>query len=116
MINKDLIVSHSGDCTALYNYYLSDLAEYRVYVPDGEYEVELFFLEPEDLGPGERVFNVLLNGKIVLRNLDLAKTYGFVKAVSSCFLASVTGNQGLKISFEKIAGEPVLCAIRVKKI
>jgi len=115
MLNKDLIAVHSGDRTPLYNYYLNDLAGYRVDVPDGDYRVELFFLEPEELGAGERVFTVLINGQPVWRNLDLAETYGFVKAVSRCFSVSVTANKGLNIAFEKITGEPVLCGMRVIK-
>jgi hypothetical protein len=38
--------------------------------------VRLHFAEPEDLEPGERVFDVRLQGKPVLESLDIAKATG----------------------------------------
>jgi len=40
------------------------------------YSVRLSFAEPEDLKPGERIFNVSLQGKEVLKDFDIAKEAG----------------------------------------
>ena len=41
--------------------------------PDPGYTVRLYFAEPTDVGQGERVFDVALQGKTVLRDFDIAK-------------------------------------------
>lgn len=40
------------------------------------YTVRLYFAEPEDLAPGERVFDVHLQGKAVLRRFDVVASAG----------------------------------------
>ena len=40
------------------------------------YRVRLYFAEPTDVGPGERVFDVALQGEIVLRDFDVVKQAG----------------------------------------
>ena len=116
MINKDLIAVHSWDLTPLFNYYLEGIQEYRIDIPDGQYEVELYFTEPEYLRIGERIFNVSINENLVFNQLDLAKKYGVNKAVSRSFITTCINNTGIVVKFEKIASEPLLCAVRVRKI
>ncbi len=38
--------------------------------------MRLYFAEPEDCRPGERVFDVVIQGKRVLRNFDIVKSAG----------------------------------------
>jgi hypothetical protein len=40
------------------------------------YTVRLHFVEPDNLGPGERVFDVALQGKVVLNEFDIAREAG----------------------------------------
>jgi hypothetical protein len=40
---------------------------------NGNYRVKLHFMEPENLKAGQRVFDVALQGKTMLRRLDIAK-------------------------------------------
>ncbi len=40
------------------------------------YTVRLHFAEPEDIGPGERVFSVALQARTVLRDLDIVRETG----------------------------------------
>jgi len=116
MVKKDFIILHSGKNTPIYNYYQSDIESYRLNVPDGDYEVELCFAEPEDLEINERVFSISINKELVLKKLDLVKEYGFIKAVSKCFVITTSNGSGIDITFEKIYGKPILNALRVKKI
>jgi|UniRef100_UPI003783DBD8 outer membrane protein assembly factor BamB len=48
----------------------------KVDYPPLAHTVRLHFSDPDQLPPGERVFNVLLQGKAVLKNFDLAKEGG----------------------------------------
>ncbi len=43
---------------------------------NGDYKVKLHFMEPEDIGAGARVFDVALQGKTVLNELDVALDAG----------------------------------------
>src|SRR5579871_5224589 len=40
------------------------------------YTVRLHFVEPDAIAPGERVFDVALQGNVVLRDFDVAKEAG----------------------------------------
>jgi hypothetical protein len=44
--------------------------------PEGRYTVRLMFAEPEEIRPGQRVFDVQLQGKTVLERLDVAAAAG----------------------------------------
>ena len=44
--------------------------------PKPTYTVRLYFAEPDELKPGERVFDVLLGGRKVLENFDVAAAAG----------------------------------------
>jgi beta-galactosidase len=113
MFNKDLAILHSAD-TPLYFDYRSGLEGYRFDVPDGEYELELLFAEP-GAEPGARVFDVGVNGRAVVRGLDLAAQYGVAEAVPLRFAASARGGQGVTVTFGATAGQPILNAIRLRK-
>jgi beta-galactosidase len=88
-------------------------------VPDGEYLVELYFIEPW-LGTGcgmdctgWRLFDVAVNGKTVLKDVDLWKEAGHDAAIKKTVVAKVTGGQ-LQISFPRVAsGQAVISAIAI---
>ena len=114
MFNKDIPITSTSQ-TPLYFTYRSGIKEYRVDVPDGTYDVELLFAEPLHLAPGERVFQVAIDGRTVLPRLDLAMRSGVARATPITFTTSVADGQGLSISFRPIHGDPILNAIRVRK-
>ncbi len=82
--------------------------------PAGSYTVRLHFAEPEDLRPGERVFDVALQGEPVLKDFDIAKTAaGRLRAVVREFKGiMVVGT--LRVDLAPSAGTPVLCGIEVR--
>jgi len=43
------------------------------------YRLKLHFMEPENLKAGQRVFDVALQGKTILRDLDITKEAGGVR-------------------------------------
>ena len=83
--------------------------------PEKTYSVLLYFSEPDSLKPGERVFDVALQDKIVLKNVDLAKTtgknQGLVKRFEGVDIADV-----LKITLQKSPGstrQPILSGVEL---
>ena len=103
-------------------------------VPDGFYELTLHFAElisdkekvelaynldsnseKEDLN-SDRVFDVLVNGKVILENFNLAKDYGTEKAVSIKIKQLIENKEGITISFKSIKGEPILNAVELRKV
>jgi hypothetical protein len=80
------------------------------------YTVRLHFAEPESAQPGERVFDVLLQGKKALEDLDIAKETGgsyrgLIKEVRGVL---VTGE--LDVRFAQAPGSqrrPLICGIEV---
>jgi hypothetical protein len=93
--------------------------KYYFPVPDGEYLVELYFIESW-LGTGGgmdctgwRLFDVAVNGNTVLKNLDIWKETGHDGALKKTVKAKITGGQ-LVISFPHVAsGQAVISAIAI---
>ncbi len=77
------------------------------------YTVRLYFLEPNEKQPGERVFDVSLQGKPVLRELDVVKeAEGVNRAIVKEFkgvLATTTVNIDLKA----ITGRTLLSGVEI---
>ncbi|MES2894267.1 MAG: malectin domain-containing carbohydrate-binding protein [Bacteroidota bacterium] len=91
-------------------------------VPDGEYLVELFFIEPW-LGTGGglnctgwRLFDVAINEQVVLNDLDIWKLAGHDKALKKSMKVKINGGQ-LSISFPTVAsGQAVISAIAISTL
>jgi beta-galactosidase len=88
-------------------------------VPDGEYLVELYFIEPW-FGTGGgidckgwRLFDVAINNKTVLKDVDIWSEVGHHAALKKTVRATVTGGM-LTISFPRVAsGQAVISAIAI---
>lgn len=88
-------------------------------VQDGEYLVELYFAEPW-LGKGGgmdctgwRLFDVALNGNVVLKDLDIWKEAGPCAALKKTVKARITGGV-LTVHFPRVAaGQALISAIAV---
>jgi len=116
------------DIDPVFQTFLVGVTDYQLDVPDGDYQVELYFTEPfskerrlkpeEQCGTdsdGERVFDVLLNNVGVLKNLNLAQQFGEQQAVKEAFNTTAVGS-GISIHFIPVKGEPVLCGIVIRKL
>ncbi|HEY1339095.1 MAG TPA: malectin domain-containing carbohydrate-binding protein [Bryobacteraceae bacterium] len=67
---------------------------YQFTVPNGPYTVNLKFAEVSMTGPGQRMFNVAINGATVLFNFDIfAQAGGALMALDKPFSVNVTGGQ-----------------------
>lgn len=96
--------------------------KYEFPVPDGDYRVELYFTEPwYGAGGGMdctgwRVFDIAVNGKTEIENLDIWKEAGYDRALKKTINVHVTSGQ-LQISFpHTLSGEAVISAIAISTL
>lgn len=115
----------------LFQTFVEGIQSYRFDVKQALYEVEICFTEPNrrtreepliynfemgmetDLGAGERVFSVEINGKRVLYDLNLARQYGPLRAATYRFRIFAEGDEGINVKFVPREGDPVLSGISV---
>lgn len=88
---------------------------YAFPVLPGVYQIRLLFAETQVRKEGERVFDVLINGKKVLDHLDvLQEAGGFDKAVDRTFRDIQPDAQGqIRIQFISSTQNAKICAIEV---
>lgn len=99
--------------------YGKDKIVYEFPLPDGEYFVELYFIEPW-LGigggtnaKGMRLFDVAINGKTVINDLDIWSEAGTNTALKKTVKAKISGGRMI-ISFpESKSGQAVVSAIAI---
>jgi len=96
--------------------------KYQFPIPDGDYKVDLFFTEPwYGVGGGMdctgwRLFDVAVNNKTVIKDLDIWKEAGCDNALKKTITVHVTGGQ-LEISFpHAAAGEAIISAIAISTL
>jgi len=109
------------------------IKQFKLDVPDGEYELVLHFAElvggetKEALAYNldnnhkkeieeQRIFNVTINNVLFLEQLNLAKDFGYTKAVEKKTRLTIQNGKGISVEFNEIIGKPVLNAIQLRKI
>nr|WP_321487052.1 malectin domain-containing carbohydrate-binding protein [uncultured Draconibacterium sp.] len=120
-----------SDCDPLYQTFVEGISSYRFDVPNGKYKLTLCFQEyisrekKDDLiynfstnntdeeADEPREFDILVNGKEVVKNLNLEQNYGSKRAVSFEFEAEVEDEGGLTVDFSPISGIALLSGIRL---
>ncbi|RXK86707.1 malectin domain-containing carbohydrate-binding protein [Filimonas effusa] len=115
-------IARTGDWPLFQTYrYGREQLEYRFRVPDGEYLVELYFAEPwYGIGGARdckqwRVFDVAINGKTVISNLDIWKEAGTLTALKKTVKGTVSGGV-LTIQFPSVkSSQAVIMAIAIAK-
>ncbi len=87
-------------------------------VPNGTYDVTLYFAEPADVEGGERLFDALIEGQTVVEEIDvMAWRDGKVRSALTVVVPDVEVSDGeMNISFAASAMEPVLSGVAVKPI
>ncbi|MHB9029394.1 MAG: malectin domain-containing carbohydrate-binding protein, partial [Candidatus Latescibacterota bacterium] len=80
----------------------------------GAYTVRLFFAEPEELRPGQRVFDVSLQGTQALKGFDIAKEAGGTRKALVKEFKNVRVEKDLVIEFTPLGKElPVISGVEV---
>ncbi|HKJ48455.1 MAG TPA: glycoside hydrolase family 2 TIM barrel-domain containing protein, partial [Christiangramia sp.] len=114
----------------LYQTMREGLDSYRINVPDGKYRISLLMTEPNrsastksiyNLGSDDqttskeaRVFDILINGKLVEKDLNLAAEYGILTAVELTYIIDTTNN--IEVQFKSRSGKSILSGIKVEKL
>ncbi|OQX96821.1 MAG: hypothetical protein B6I20_14000, partial [Bacteroidetes bacterium 4572_117] len=101
--------------TPLYYSFNEGIKEYKMDVPDGNYELELHFIDNENINSGKREFSIEINNKKVENALNILETVGQNKALIKKYTVEVKNNQSITIAFNKISGLPTLNAIKLEK-
>ncbi len=80
-----------------------------------DYDVTLYFAEPDNIGAGERVFDVLVQGEQVVAHLDIAEQAGGARRVHSVELKQISVRDNLEVDFVRHDGTlpPVVSGIEV---
>jgi len=106
-----------GGIFRTYRYGKQELS-YHFNVPNGEYLVQLYFVEPHfGLGNvnaiGWRVFDVAINNKVVIKDLDIYKEVGFQEVLSKTVKVVVKEGK-IIINFPTVkAGQAIISAIAI---
>jgi hypothetical protein len=76
--------------------------------------VLLHFIEPEQLQKGDRVFNVLINGKTVLSQVDIIGETGAPNKALVKELKGIGPSTTVEFSLKQVSGKPpLLCGIEI---
>ncbi len=76
--------------------------------------VRLVFCEPEHTEPGRRVFSVPLDGKELVKDLDIVKEAGGpFRALVKELRGVRAGGDAMGLKFSARAGEPLICGIEI---
>jgi hypothetical protein len=89
--------------------------DYRFFVPSGTYTVTLKFAEIYYTSPGQRIFDIGLNGKTVYKHLDVFSVAGGInKAIDLAFPVTVS-NGSISVTLGAVIGSPKINAIEIRK-
>jgi len=85
-------------------------------IGDGVYDITLQFAEPANVRGGERVFDVLVEGRLAIGALDImASRDGKIESALTVTIPNIAIDDGqLDVEFAAIKGEPVLSALLVR--
>ena len=130
LISNNIKNSH---LEAVFQTVLTDCGTYKIDVPNGNYKVNLYFVEPNlkskeqiifnlkyDVeGTDEeeqRIFDVYLNDTLLEKQFNMAEAYPEKYGIIKTGILSIKNDEGLTISLKPVKGEPVLSGILIEKL
>jgi len=105
--------------TNLDSIYRSDqygLVAYRIRVPNGKYNLRLMFAEKYFSSPQQRVFDVFIQGNLILNNLDIYKQVGMNTAYDIVANNIEVGNEILEINFSAEVDNAMLNGLIIESV
>ncbi|MCY1719646.1 PQQ-binding-like beta-propeller repeat protein [Prolixibacteraceae bacterium Z1-6] len=82
-------------------------------VPQTSYSVKLYFAELEDKSPGERVFNVAIQGETVVSGFDIVKEAGAANKEVVKSFSGIEAGKTLKINLTSVKGNTLISGIEL---
>jgi len=109
------VIKGSQDAGLYEQYRRGDITVARK-LANGTYDVTFHFAEPDEIGGGERVFDAIIEGNVVIDDLDIVRDRdGKTLSALTVTVTDVAVLDGeLSIEFDASAGEPVLSALLVR--
>jgi len=109
-------VKGSQDAPLYRDYRRGDIRVARK-IDNGVYDVTLHFAEPDDIGPGERLFDTRIEGARVIEGLDVMLSRDAkVHSALTVTVPNVRVYDGeLNVDFEASVGEPLLSALVARR-
>jgi hypothetical protein len=89
------------------------LSGYRFDLGNGTYDITLHFAETYRTGVGQRVFDVSIEGQVVLDNLDIYSEVGYSTALKKVFNNVTIQDGQLNIEFASSIEEPEINGIEI---
>ncbi len=85
--------------------------------PEANYTITLYFAELEDVRPGQRLFDVSLQGKPVLSEFDVVAAAGDVRTSTTRVFHNIAVGELLTIALKSADDNkpPLLCAVAIEK-
>ena len=105
---------YGSEDDALYQDERVGIQEYRFDVPNGTYTVRLLFVEQEYDRPGQRVFNVSVNGQHAFRELDLAGAHGRYNAVDRTIVTTAVDGRGITVQLQPVVGKATISGVMLR--
>jgi hypothetical protein len=96
--------------------WMSGNLNYDFTLPNGNYMVILKFAETYFNSPGQRVFNVVLNGTTAVPNFDIFKAAGGANLAYDLQVPVTISNGSLNLQLQQIIQNPSLAAIDIEAI
>lgn len=93
-----------------------ELVKYQLRLPNGKYKVTLLMAENYFEEPNKRVFDINIEGKYVVRNLDIFKSVGIHRAYSLTIDEVTVSDRMLDVHFGAIADVPILYGIIIEQV
>lgn len=108
-VSHDRIAGTNDD--GLFQVSREGVESYRFDVADGDYDCRIDAVETLYHVPGERVFDVRVNGTPAFTALDLVAQYGRDVAVERTVRVTATGGSGIVVRLTPIVGETTISGI-----
>lgn len=89
---------------------------YSVPVPNGVYELEILTFEPVKTAPGQRVFDVEVEGVVVMDDLDIYDEVGRFAAYTSPPVTVVVADGVLDLSFNASVAQALLSGVTLRSV
>lgn len=116
----------------LFQTLLEGCTNYKIDIPNGNYKVSLFFVEPQikpasDLYSlikpektsevkNQRIFDVYLNSDLLQKNFNMANEYPEKYGITKTAIININKDEGLTVSLKPVEGTPVISGILIEKL
>ncbi|MCK7590676.1 malectin domain-containing carbohydrate-binding protein [Subsaxibacter sp. CAU 1640] len=117
----------------LYQTMLEGCSTYKVDVPDGNYRITLYFVEPQlksevDIiynlkskttsadKDSKRVFDVIVNDETLALNFNMSQQYSDKYGITVSGLLKIKNSEGLTINLKPIEGKTVISGLLIEKL